>query len=57
MKLNASLIIMGLRLDEVHRIYEEIDTSKLIYIALLSSDISGDVRYIIDLFFESLRPY
>jgi hypothetical protein len=56
-KLNASPIVVGPRLDEVHRMCEEIDTSKPMYMALLSGDISGDVRHTTDLFFESLRPY
>jgi len=35
----------------------EINGAKLTYIALLLYNISGDVVYLRDLFFSSLRPY
>lgn len=49
------LFLIGIWLDTLHLGNKE--DSKPLYVALISSNISGDITYIKDLFFSYLKPY
>ena len=56
--LGVNLILIGIRLDTFYqRGKDTICNSAPAYIALISRDISGDVTYIKDLFFSSLKSH
>lgn len=52
---SATPFLIGTRLDALH--LGNKDDSKLLYAALISGDISGDVTYTKDLFFSCLKPH